>query len=134
MVAAGQVDTVQVSGELPARASGNGVVDVHWRHGWLRYTAQVVHVRGQGRRLAAEAAASSDAPVVRTAPSSHLTTLQPGLQVTRDQWRSGGGQLLGFQVPSALTITAFLLFVTGLGLLIAGPSRGAPTGGRGSGC
>ena len=121
LVAAGKVDTVQISGELPTRASGYGVVDVHWRHGLLSYTAQVVHVRGQGRRLGAEAAANNEAPVVRTAPSSHLTALQPGLHVTRDQWRSGGGQLFGFQVPSALSITAFLLFVAGLGLLVAGP-------------
>ena len=121
LVAAGEIDTVQVSGELPARATGYGVVDVRWRHGWLHYTAQVVHVRGQGRRLAAEASANHDAPVVRTAPSSRLTALQPGLQVRRGQLRANGGELFGFQVPAALTIPAFLLFVTGLGLLIAGP-------------
>ena len=121
LVAAGEVDTVRVTGELPSRASGYGVVDVHWRHGLLSYTAQVVHVRGQGRRLGAKAAANNEAPVVRTAPSSHLAALQPGLQVTRDQRHPNGGQLFGFQVPSALAITAFLLFVVGLGHLVGGP-------------
>ena len=50
LVASGQVDTVRVSGELPARATGYGVVEVYWRHGLLQYTAQVVHVRGRGAR------------------------------------------------------------------------------------
>jgi hypothetical protein len=120
LVAAGKVDSVRVTGELP-RGTGFSVVDVHWRHGWLHYTAQVVHVRGQGRSHGAEAATDGDAPVVRTAPTSTLTALQPGLQVTRDEGRADGGRLIGFQVPNALTIPAFLLFVTALGLLISGP-------------
>jgi len=121
LVAAGKVDAVRVSGELVSRATGFSVVDVRWRHGWLRYTAQVVHVRGQRRGLGRAAAANHDAPVVRTSPSSRLTALQPGLEVTREQRRVDGGQLFGFQVPSALAIPAFLLFLAGLGLLMAGP-------------
>jgi hypothetical protein len=121
LVASGKVDAVRVTGELPLQGTGFSVVDVHWRHGWLRYTAQVVHVRGQGGRLGAEAAADHEAPVVRTPPSRILTTLQPGLQVTRDQQRGGGGQTFGFQVPAALGILAFLLFVAGIALLMAGP-------------
>jgi hypothetical protein len=121
LVAAGEVDAVRISGELPYRANGYSVVEIHWRHGWQRHTAEVVQVSGRGQRPEAEAAADGDAPVIQAAPSSRLTALQAGLQVTRDQRRSDGGGLLGWHVPYALTSSAFVLFVASFVLLVAGP-------------
>lgn len=121
LVASGQVDTVRVSGELPARATGYGVVEVHWRHGLLEYTAQVVHVRGRGARPGGEVATDGVAPVLRASPSSRLTELQPGLRVTRDQRLPGGSRLFGWQVHNALGASALLLFLVGFALLVAGP-------------
>ena len=121
LVATGQVDTVRVSGELPARGTGYSVVEVSWRHGLLRYTAEVVQVRGRGERREARVVTDGVAPVLDASPSSRLTELQPGLRVTRDKRLPDGGWLFGWQVPNALGMSAFLLFMVGLGLLIAGP-------------
>lgn len=118
-VATGDVDTVRVVGELPARATGYSVVEVHWRHGLMRYTADVVHVRGRSARP--RAATDGSTPVVHESPSSRLRALQPNLQVTQDQQRSDGGRLLGWQVTSSLGWVAALLFLVGLGVLVAGP-------------
>jgi hypothetical protein len=120
LVVCGQVETVRVSGELPARATGYGHVEVHWRHGLLRYTTEVVQVRGRGSAVAARAAGDG-APVLHASPTSRLVALQPALQVTRDQSRSSGGPLFGWQVPNGVGIAAFLLCLGGLYLMVAGP-------------
>lgn len=119
LVATGDVDTVRVVGELPARATGYSVVEVHWRHGLMRYTADVVHVRG--RSGTPRAATDGSTPVVHAAPSGRLRALQPNLRVTQDQQRSDGGRLLGWQVTSSLGLVAVLLVFVGLGVLVAGP-------------
>lgn len=41
--------------------------------------------------------------------------------VTRDQRLSDGGRLLGWHVPNAVAIPAFVLFLAGLVVLMAGP-------------
>lgn len=120
LVATGQVETVRVSGELGPRATGYSVVEVQWRHGLLRYTAEVVQVQGRSRRPRA-AAATDGAPVIHATPSSRLEALRPGLQVTWDQRRTDGGRLLGWQVPNPLAMSAAGLFLAGFGLLLAGP-------------
>jgi hypothetical protein len=122
-----------VTGELPAGSTGYGVVEIHWRHGLLRYTTEVVQVRGRGRGTAAQAA-SDHAPVLHASPSSRLMALRPGMQVTRDQARSSGGSLFGWQVPVGVAAAALLLSLCGLGLLVAGPEPWRATGGPGSGC
>ena len=118
-VATGDVDTVRVVGELPARATGYSVVEVHWRHGLMRYTADVVHVRGRSAKP--RAATDGSMPVVHASPSSRLRALQPNLRVMQDQQRSDGGRLLGWQVTGSLGWVAALLFLVGLGVLVAGP-------------
>ena len=120
LVATGQVKTVRVVAELPARGTGYSLVEVHWRHGPMRYQAEVMQVRGRGRP-GPEAARQGATPVLHEAPSRRLSRLQPGLQVKRDQGRSNSGQLLGWLVPSWLALFAAALFFTGLALLIAGP-------------
>lgn len=122
LVTAGEVDTVRVVGELPGRGTGYSVVEVHWRHGLLRYTAEVVHVQGRGNGAPARAATDATTPRINEAPSSRLTELQPGLEVTREDHRSGAaGELLGWHVPPVVAMSAALLFFAGFGLLIAGP-------------
>lgn len=122
LVAAGEVDAVRVVGELPRRGTGYSVVEVHWRHGLLRYTAEVVHVQGRGNGAPAQAATDTTTPRINEAPSSRLTELQPGLEVTREDHRSGAaGELLGWHVPPVVAMSAALLFFAGFGLLIAGP-------------
>lgn len=118
-MATGDVDTVRVVGELPTRGTGYSVVEVHWRHGSMRYTADVVQVRGRSAKP--RAATDGATPVVHAAPSSRLRALQPNLRVTQDQNRSGGGRLLGWQVTSYLGFVAGLLFFAGLAVLVAGP-------------
>jgi hypothetical protein len=122
LVAAGEVETVRVSGEMSGRWTGYSIVEVHWRHGWQRHRAEVVQVSGRGQRDEAEAAADRDVQVIQAAPSSRLTALQPALQVTRDQRRSSDGPLLGWHVPSAVALPAFALFAAGFVLLVAGPA------------
>lgn len=80
----------------------------------------MVQVQGRSRRFRA-AAATDRAPVIHASPSTRLQALQPGLQVTRDQRRTDGGRLLGWQVPNALAISAAGLCVAAFGLLLAGP-------------
>lgn len=124
LVAAGEVGSVRLSGELPVDATGYGVVEVHWRHGPLRYMAQVLQVHGRGWTPEEEATTKDDhdvSAVLHASPSSRLAALQPGLRVTRDERLSAGGRLLGWHVPNAVAIPAFLLFVAGLVVLIAGP-------------
>ena len=118
-VAAGEVRSVRVVGELPADARGFSSVGVHWRQGLIGYTTGVVQVRGQ-HRPGAGAAVDGD-PVLREPPSSRLSALQPGLEVTRTQQRSGGSQMLGWHVPSSLGFLGLLLFCAGLVLLAVGP-------------
>jgi hypothetical protein len=120
LAATGQIETVRVSGELPPRATGYGVVEIHWRHGLLRYTAEVVQVRGPGGGTGA-GAASDGTPVLHASPGNRLVALQPGLKVTRDQARPSGGSLFGWQVPVGVAAAALLLSLCGLGLLVAGP-------------
>lgn len=116
LVAAGEVTSVRISGELPADATGYGTVEVHWRQGLLRHTAEVIEVRGRGERPTADGAT-----VVRTSPSGRLLALRPGLHITRDQEHPGGGPLFGWQVPNALGLPSLLLFLAGFALLVAGP-------------
>jgi hypothetical protein len=119
LVASGEVKTVRISGGLPAHSTGYSVAQVHWRHGLLRYTAEVVQARGpRGPR---GAATGTGIPVIRTSPGDRLAALQPELHVTRDQRSPDGGELFGWQVPIALAISAFLLFLAALGLLVSGP-------------
>ncbi len=119
-VAAGEVDAVRVVGELPAGGTGYSVVEVHWRHGPMRYRAEVMQVRGRGRP-GPEAASEGATVVLHEPPSSRLTRLQPGLRVTRDQDRPNSAQLLGWVVPGWLGSFVALLFFAGLAVLIAGP-------------
>ena len=118
LVASGEVEQVRVSGELPGQGTGYALVEIHWRHGPLRYTAEVVQVRG---RVSPGETAGLGAPVVRTSPANRLSALQPGLQVTRDQRLSSGGPVLGWHVPGPVAIAAFLLTLAGLGALVSGP-------------
>ena len=119
-MAAGEVDAVRVVGELPSQGNGYSLVEVHWRHGPVNHWAEVVQVRGRGEP--GPKAATEDADVVlHEPPSSRLAALQPGLRVTHDRERSGGGLLFGWQVPSWLGVFAALLFFAGLTVLIAGP-------------
>jgi hypothetical protein len=118
LVASGQVQQVRVSGGLPEEGTGYGLAEIHWRHGPLRYTAQVVQVRG---RVPQGATSGLGAPIVRTSPADRLAALQPGLHVMRDQRLSSGGPVLGWQVPSLVAIAAFLLVMVGLGVLVSGP-------------
>jgi hypothetical protein len=119
-VAAGQIESVRVSGELPPGTTGDGVVSVHWRRGMFRYKADVVQVLGRGEGPGTRAT-SDGAPVVHAAPSSLLTALQPGLRVSHDQRLPSGSPLLGWQVPNALAGSALLLCLAGLALLVGGP-------------
>jgi len=120
LVAAGEVDAVRVVGELPDRGTGYSVVEVHWRDGSVGHRAAVIQVRGRGRP-GPEAASEGATVVLHESPSSRLTGLQRGLQATQDQDRSDSGQLLGWLVPSWLSLFAALLFFAGLAVLIAGP-------------
>jgi hypothetical protein len=121
LVASGEVDSVRVTGELPARSTGSATVRVHWRHGSLRHAAEVVQVRGPARTARGRRGGEDARPVVRERPSALLTELQPELRVTRDRRYESGGQLAGWWVSPPVALGAFLLFVTGLGLLIGGP-------------
>ena len=118
-VAAGEVDAVKVVGGLPAGGTGYSVVGVHWRHGWIGYTAEVVQVRG--RTDVSDAATDDATPVVHAPPSSLLAASQPGLRVTQDQERSGRGRLLGWQVPNSVGVVSLLLVFAAFGTLVAGP-------------
>jgi hypothetical protein len=120
LVAAGEVNAVRVAGELPAGATGYGEVEVHWRHGPLKYRAEVLQVRGTSA-LDAEPALDDARVALVEPPSSLLAAAQPGLQVTHDQQRWNSSALVGWQVPSWLGLFAALLFVAGLFVLIAGP-------------
>jgi hypothetical protein len=126
LVAAGQIVSVGVSGELLAGTTGYGVVSVHWRRGMFRYTAEVVQVRGRGAGPGT-GAVSDGAPVVHATPSSLLTALRPGLQVRRDQRPPSGSPLLGWQVPHALASFVLLLSLAGLAVLVGGPHPGHAT-------
>lgn len=75
------------------------------------YTAEVVHVQGRGNGAPARAATDATTPRINEAPSSRLTELQPGLEVTREDHRSGAaGELLGWHVPPVVAMSAALLF------------------------
>lgn len=119
LVATGDVDTVHVVGELPAGGSGYSIVEVHWRHGMMRYATEVAQVRG--RSDSPRAATDGAVPVLHAAPSSQLSALRPGLRVIRDQQRASGGRLFGWQVTGSLALLAFLLVFACLGVLVAGP-------------
>lgn len=119
-VAAGEVQSVRVIGEMPSGGTGYSVVDVAWRDGLLAYHAEVVHVRGD-HVSEARTAAGEDIPLLRTSPTRHLQQLQPGLAVTEEQQRSTDGELLGWRVPTALALGAFGLFLAWLSFLVTGP-------------
>jgi hypothetical protein len=121
LVASGDVDAVRITGELSGRSTGFATVKVHWRHGSLRHVAEVVQIRGAAQPARAPRGGEEGLPVVRERPSTLLTELQPDLRVTRDRQYESGGQLAGWWVSPPLALGAFMLFVTGLGLLIAGP-------------
>jgi hypothetical protein len=121
LVEDGEVDTVRVSEELGAQATGYATVIVQWRHGPFRYQAEVIQVRG-GQQVLSEARSSDDDPViVREAPSARLAALQPGLRVHDDVLRQSDGSMLGWRVPDPIGIVAFVLHLAGLALLITGP-------------
>lgn len=121
LVASGEVGEVRVSPELPAGATGYTVVDVSWRQGLVRHSTQVVQVSGPGQRAQAEVAAEQVAGLVGAAPSDILTELQPGLRVTRDQGRPSGGEIAGWQVPTAIALSALLVVLLSAGLVVSGP-------------
>lgn len=121
LVAAGDVDTVRVVGELPVRGTGFSEVEIHWRRGPVGYRAAVLQIRGRGPRDA-QAAREGVTGVVHGSPTSRLTDLQPGLEVTQGRDRSLGGRpLLGWVMPNWLGLFAALPFFAGLAVLIAGP-------------
>ncbi|MGH3411755.1 MAG: hypothetical protein ACRDPH_01575 [Marmoricola sp.] len=121
VVANGQVGVVHISGELPSGGRGRAVVQVEWRHGLLRHRAEVLQVVGHVRDPKREADVGDSVPVIHQRPSAALLELQPGLRVTQDQVLSGGGALLGWQVPNLLGMIALFLALACLGLLISGP-------------
>ncbi|MCW2781985.1 MAG: hypothetical protein JWR35_2434 [Marmoricola sp.] len=122
LVASGQLDTVAVSQEMPPGSTGYSLVELHWRHGWLRYQAQVVQVRGRGESANGAGTTNDRAKVVlRTPPSRLLTSLQPDLLVTRDRGEPHDAYVFGWQVPNAAEMSALLLFLAGFGLLVVGP-------------
>ena len=122
LVKSGQVDSVRVSKELPASASGFSTVEVHWRRGLLRYETEVIQVRGDGEDPAdADVPSDSGRVVVRTPPSDQLAGLRAGLVVTRDQRNGHGSDLLDWKMPNVLGVPAAALALAALGLLVAGP-------------
>ncbi|HET6910936.1 MAG TPA: hypothetical protein VFH54_16515, partial [Mycobacteriales bacterium] len=120
LVATGKVDAVRVVGELPERATGYGLVEVHWRHGLTGYRARVWQVRGR-HGPGPDSLDEEVSTVLHQPPSTRLAALQPDLQVRREQQRSADSRLLGRMVPHGLGLLAALLFFAGLGVLIAGP-------------
>jgi hypothetical protein len=116
LVASQKVDSVRISAELPANATGFATVQLHWRRGLLRYQTEVVQVRGSDER-------PEDAKVVlHSSPSSLLARLQPDVHLARGESHLGGGaNLFGWQTPNALGIPAAVLFFAGLALLVSGP-------------
>lgn len=116
LVAAGEVDAVRVTGELPGSARGYSVVELGWRDGLLGHRAEAVQVSGREK-----APAVNGLPVLRSAPTTQLRALDPDLEVTQRAFRPGGGELLGWRVPNALGLTTLVLGVLWLGLLVGGP-------------
>ena len=121
LVEDGQVETVRVSAELGAKATGYATVIVQWRHGPFHYQAEVIQVRGGPQVLHQALSSDEDPVIVRGAPGARLAALQPGLRVRHDVQRQSDGAMLGWRVPDPIGIVAFVLHLAGLGLLVAGP-------------
>jgi hypothetical protein len=110
-----KVDSVRISSELPADATGFATIQLHWRHGLLRYQAEVVQVRGSDERP------SHAKVILHSSPSSLLARLQPDVHIARGERYLGGVNLFGWQTPDVLGIPAAVLFFAGLALLVGGP-------------
>lgn len=121
LVRSGAVDSVSVSYEVPAGARGFSLVEVRWQRGPLNYVAEVVQVSGRGQGVGARGAADRSVPRVRSAPSSLLASLNPDVDVVRDDRLRSGGRLIGWYVPSAVSMSVLLLMLSGLMALAASP-------------
>lgn len=121
LVASGEVGAVRVSGELPANATGYGVVIIHWRHGLLRYQAEVLQIRGAQEDVHEAVATTDVSTVVRTRPSGRLKAMRPGLHVQRDD-ALPAASVLGRAVPSVVGTAALIMVLAGFALLVAGPA------------
>ncbi|HEX7717368.1 MAG TPA: hypothetical protein VF416_08770 [Marmoricola sp.] len=121
LVDAGKVTDVHVDGELPDNATGFATVSVHWRHGPLDYVTYVRQVRADDSD---DATSTGDvSAVLHSAPSARLAELQPGLQISRNPSASyADSTMLGFEVPTALTLAPLALLLLGLVVLIGGPA------------
>lgn len=122
LVAAGEVEAVRVTGELPIDARGFSVVELSWRHGLLAYRTEVVQYSAPSQRAKAATATDRDLPVLGYAPTGRLLTADPELAVTRATERSGGGELLGWRTPAGLGLVALGLLLGWLCVLVAGPA------------
>ncbi|HEX6249270.1 MAG TPA: hypothetical protein VFZ64_15470 [Nocardioidaceae bacterium] len=117
-VAAGEVDTVYVTGGLPRGATGYSVVEVQWRRGWFRYRAEVVEARPL--RRGRQARSGSDVPVLRDA-EVRLREFRPDLAVVPVPRVGSSATILGWQLPGWMGWAVFVLGLATLTLLVGGP-------------
>lgn len=113
---AGSVTEVSVSDGLGAGSRGYSVVEVTWRDGPLRRSAEVLQVSGPG--AAARAVDSTEVSTVVRQPVPELVRgLDPGVRVTSAEL-SGGLELMGWRAPERLG-GPFLLAWVATGVLVA---------------
>lgn len=120
LVESGKVTDVRVVGELPRTATGFATVDVHWRHGPLRYVTTVRQVHDDSAE--ATTAGGEVSEVLHRAPSERLAQLQPGVRIGRHASLSyRDDSILGFRVPTGLVLVGLALTLAGLVVLVRGP-------------
>ncbi len=119
-VAAGEVHEVRISGGLGADGRGFSTVQVHWRHGMLGYTTEVIEARP--RNEAPRRSERGDATAVIGGDlGTRLQAAQPGLEVVRVAPTSWSTTLLGWQLPGWAGLGVLVLMVATLLMLVGSP-------------
>ncbi|WP_156022893.1 hypothetical protein [Terracoccus sp. 273MFTsu3.1] len=113
-VLSGRVDTVHVSGGLPAGATGYSTVSLTWRDGGLDRFAEVVEASDPTAASPSDVGARE---VMTSDVEQTLRSLSPGVRIEAVARSNPGQTLAGWRVPGWFPVAAILLWLATVALL-----------------
>lgn len=121
-LASGRVNTVQVTGGLPAGGEGFSTQQVRYDDGWFAHRVEIrlvsPGVDDPGGRLGG----GDQRETVRTNDiGADIERRHPGVRVVREEWPESSATIASWTVPGWVGVSAIALSLAVLYILVAGP-------------